>query len=320
MKVDLRAATPQERLYLEKQSSQIEGQTGYIGVLNGSFEDTNKAFSTKWKNDGAFRPEEFNEELDELVNALRFEDANGYLLKGRDAARLFCKDKPDSAFIGKYGKEYAFRADYKENSYLICLAPLMTGQNFQIRCYARKWLDRHMGRAREGIRFITPDYRELFRISDGDSVRLRDENGSADLRCRFIDETHLEMSLGRSTSLYHICELAERVKQSGKTVVPLRASLPNICYSVLPNTGEAIVVTKGESGYQQADSQMGSKEENRLLADRQNKILGISKAQEAAMQAGAMFGWEVPAADPMNYGEDGRLRRSRQHSVYSMER
>ena len=80
-----------------------------------------------------------------------------------------------------------------------------------------------MEKAKQGIRFITPGYKELFRISDGDHIRIfTGGGGTRDRTCRFIDETHFETSGGYSSALYHICEFAERLEQSHGSVIPLR--------------------------------------------------------------------------------------------------
>jgi len=42
------------------------------------------------------------------------------------------------------------------------------------------------------------------------------------------------------------------------------------------------------------------------LVDEQNAKMGVSRAQEEAMKAGSMFGWDVPAADPKNYDDAGK--------------
>jgi hypothetical protein len=119
--------------------------------------------------------------------------------------------------------------------------------------------------------------------------------------CRYIDEYHLEV--GRY--LYHICEFAEWMEEAGNTVIPLRSSLPEQCYSLLPSTGELILVKRSEADYHHIDSQINGPEDSRKFADKMNGKLGVSKAQEAAMLTGSLFGWQVPGADPKSYNEDG---------------
>ena len=48
------------------------------------------------------------------------------------------------------------------------------------------------------------------------------------------------------------------------------------------------------------------KDEARSIANEYNAKLGVSRAQEEAMKAGSMFGFQVPAADPRNYDADGK--------------
>lgn len=51
---------------------------------------------------------------------------------------------------------------------------------------------------------------------------------------------------------------------------------------------------------------------NREFADDRNVKNGVTKAQEAAMLAGSMLGWQTPAADPRNYDEQGQPIKPRQ--------
>lgn len=84
------------------------------------------------------------------------------------------------------------------------------------------------------------------------------------------------------------------------------AALPEWCYSTLLDTGMVIILKRGETGYYKTDIPFTSKENARALADEYNRRMGVTKAQEAAMSAGSMFGFHVPGADPANYDENGK--------------
>ena len=74
-----------------------------------------------------------------------------------------------------------------------------------------------MEKAEQGIRFIDPHYKELFRIPDGGKIIITYDWGEkAEKSCRFIDECHTEVG----SSLYHICEFAERMEKNGATYEP----------------------------------------------------------------------------------------------------
>ena len=92
-------------------------------------------------------------------------------------------------------------------------------------------------------------------------------------------------------------------------MIPLRSSLPEQCYNILPSTGDIIITKKGEDGFFKTDISFASVDDNRKLVDEYNASSGVSKAQAAAMLAGSMFGWKCPAADPQSYNEDGILKK-----------
>ncbi len=110
-----------------------------------------------------------------------------------------------------------------------CIGHLRADMGTDGRHFYSEWED-HMGGLKtdqfkaeldeviNALRFITPGYRELFRVRDGGMIRSRLWDGRhLDEVCRYIDETHLEV--GRC--LYHICEFAELMERAGITVSPL---------------------------------------------------------------------------------------------------
>lgn len=86
----------------------------------------------------------------------------------------------------------------------------------------------------------------------------------------------------------------------------LTEGLPELCFSVLSGEGKLICIKRGEPGYCLSDWETGDPAKNRELADFNNKKLGVSKAQEKAMVAGSMFGWDCHGADPARQEEHGQ--------------
>ena len=300
---DKRAMTEEEDKYTFSQSSQIAGQTGLIGYLRADMDtDGNGFFSTwnDWRKD--LKTDEFKTEFDEIINDLREE---GDILQNRTALAKYCSQNPQ-ARMNTAEEYYGVRVDTEKYAYLLRLNPNKGEYNLYCYCYRRDWLNDHIRQARRGIRFITPNYEEKFRIADGDKIRITLSDGEQIERsCRYIDDYHVEVG----DNLFHICEFAERMEQNGSKVIPLRPDLPDCCYSVNKVSGELIILKKGETGFFKTDIPTKGREESRELADLQNSKLGVSKKEEAAMYWGSVFGFDTPGADPKEFDADGNLKR-----------
>ena len=90
--------------------------------------------------------------------------------------------------------------------------------------------------------------------------------------------------------------------------------LPAFCMSTRPSDGCLIKITHKESGYKIADISTEDSAENKYVAKYINELMGVAPAQEAAMIAGSMFGWNTPAANPVNYDENGKAIRPKNKS------
>ena len=91
----------------------------------------------------------------------------------------------------------------------------------------------------------------------------------------------------------------------------MSGTLPEHCCSILPSTGELIVIKRGERGYYRSEWNTDSREENKNIADFTNSRMGITPAQLEAMVCGSMCGWDVPGAQPQFYLD----RASKEKSV-----
>ena len=192
MNLTIRPMTRAEHKYSYTESSQLMAQTGCIGHLRGDMGSNGKQFYTSWDDHQArLKTDDFKADLDAMVNALRFDESHGGVLASRDKLAAYCWAHPDSR-MDEDGREYGFRADTDKYAYMLRLNPNRGEYNMYIYCYVRKCLDEHLEKAGRGIRFITPGYKELFRLVDGDSVRIMTADGQTlDRTCRYIDGTHI---------------------------------------------------------------------------------------------------------------------------------
>lgn len=114
--MEIRPMTPAERIYAYRQSSQIAGQTGSMGYLQGSVggcgEDFNQTWHDIWE---AYKPEDLQLELETVICALRSEEY-GILRSRRDMAEYAGKFA-DSMFPEKDSRECGFRG-YRETRLL----------------------------------------------------------------------------------------------------------------------------------------------------------------------------------------------------------
>lgn len=307
MEIQFQTMVPIERFYSYSQSQQISMQTGFIGYLRADMGSNGEGFFSTWNDFRAdLKTEDFKAEFDDVINSLR--DDGGFL-HNRQVLSRFCYNAGPGCSFDNDRNEYGVRVNTENYAYFMRLNPNKGEYNLYCYCYRRDWLDRHMKQAEKGIRFITPDYKEKFRVPDGETVRITTGMGETlDRIARYIDDCHVE--IGRN--LYHICEFAERLEQSGGKVIPLRSTLPDKCYNVLPSSGEIIIVNKGESGYYHTGKYGHDHAETQAIVAECNESGGVTKAQAAAMLAGSMFGWEVPAADPKNYDEQGQPIKPKQ--------
>ena len=126
-------------------------------------------------------------------------------------------------FLGIAGKKFAVKVDEREEAILGVLpgnncggcgyagcsglaAAIVKGEaevsaselldNAYIYAYRRDLLERHMKEAEKGIRFVTTDGKEKFRVSDGEQIRIiTGGDGTRDRTARYIDAGHMELSL-----------------------------------------------------------------------------------------------------------------------------
>jgi hypothetical protein len=83
---------------------------------------------------------------------------------------------------------------------------------------------------------------------------------------------------------------------------PRAAQLPERCAISVPGLPGAIVLRRGQAGFESLPPGRAAEEFNREW--------GASIAAQSAMLFGSRYGWNKPGADPANYDDCGRPRAS----------
>ncbi len=225
MEMTIRPMTKAEKMYCYTQSQQIRSQCGNIGYLRADMDTDGQGFYSTWN---GFRDDlktpEFQDEFNQLINTLRFQGTLDAFLTNRTAMLHYCFAHMDARINDR---EFGFRVDTAGYAYMMRLNPNRGEYNLYCYCYRKDWLDHHLQEAERGIRFIDSSYNELFRIPDGGRIRITYPDGDRrEEACRYIDPYHVEVGFD-SMNLFHICEFAERMEESGAKIEPVEVPAKN---------------------------------------------------------------------------------------------
>ena len=85
--------------------------------------------------------------------------------------------------------------------------------------------------------------------------------------------------------------------------------MSDLCYTYIKTRNEIGVIRRGETGYYKTDiaecNKIGNVADGMAFVEELNQSLGLTLGEVRSMEAGSMFGWECPAADPAHWNDDG---------------
>ena len=143
MDLSIRPIKPEEIPFSYTQSQNDNIESGCIGFLRGDFDTSGKGFYSTWEDKVKFlKTNEFKREFDDVINSLRF--GYGELLKDRSSLSAYCHNNPDGVIKGNYTKEYGFRVDTDEHSYILRCNPTKGDYNFYVYAYDRETFEKHL--------------------------------------------------------------------------------------------------------------------------------------------------------------------------------
>ena len=146
----LRPATDAERKYAYAVAPEEAASSGSIGYLRGDFGSGGESFYHTWFDiDSSLKTQDFKDEFDAVINALRSDPAYGGILKTRAASQKYGWDHPESAMDGSYTTEYIFRIDTAAHAYILRLNPTKGDYNFSCHAFDRAAFEQQLPRQEE---------------------------------------------------------------------------------------------------------------------------------------------------------------------------
>ena len=311
MKINIRELTEREKLYAYSQSQQLDIQTGCIGSLQGNLGASTIGFFDDWQkrlritNTSVFR-EHFDNAIHALLNDQRFTPVL------EDRLSLPERSWINADIVFDKSMYFGLRMDVGNYAFLLRISADKDRHNLHCYSYYRRSLDRHIQKASQGIRFIDPNYQELFLLDDGDTIRILLPNQYyVDKTCRYVDDYHTEIGC----QLYHILEFADWTESLSRYVIPFREALPEECYTLDAATGELLRIRKGETYYYHTGQLSGWS-----AVEYKNKMINVSPLQARIMMAGVIHGWRSREADPRNYNPEGIFILNKEKKVRQRRR
>ena len=144
MDFSIRLMTPEERAFAYTQDQQTLHSSGCIGHLRVDMDTNGKGFFSSWDTHSpSLKDDAFMAEFDKLINELRSNEDLGGILMNRNSMASFCRAIPESA-ITEDGRNFGFRLDTEEHTYMLRLNPHKGEYNAYIYAYDRELLDMFM--------------------------------------------------------------------------------------------------------------------------------------------------------------------------------
>ena len=153
---------------------------------------------------------------------------------------------------------------------------------------------------RDGCLWGVAECQVVGELTSGELTRLKDfiSGQASDGWGEGFEQQEITLDGGRELYVHLWQDEDWSIRTEQEQFEPYRDKLPQLCFTLLPGTGQLICVKRGESGYYPSGWSTTDAQENRRIADEQNRKLGVTPAQEEAMKIGSMCGWDVPGADP----------------------